>query len=105
MVNQADVIGGVFWGAFLKISRNPQVRFEWCVKNKVFQIKARSMVHTGGAGTFVSCSNFCFEVSPLIAQNFGKVTAPQEFLVLGGPAGGSAPGKVLRPQERIPYDS
>ena len=27
------------------------------------------------------------------------------MLNLGGPAGGSAPGKVLRPQGRIPHDS
>ena len=30
----------------------------------LFQIKARSMVHTGGPGTFVWCLNFCFEVFP-----------------------------------------
>ena len=34
-----------------------------------------------------------------------KVLSPSELLNLGGPAGGSAPGKVLRPQGRVPYDS
>ena len=36
---------------------------------------------------------------------FGKVLSPSDLLNLGGPAGGSAPGKVLRPQGRIPHDS
>ena len=36
---------------------------------------------------------------------FGKVLSPSDFVILGGPAGGSAPGKVLRLQERIVYDS
>ena len=35
----------------------------------------------------------------------GKVISPSGLLLLGGPAGGSAPGKALRPQEDIPYDS
>ena len=35
----------------------------------------------------------------------GKVVSPSDLLIWGGPAGGSAPGKVLRPQEDIPYDS
>ena len=28
----------------------------------------------------------------------GKVVSPSDLLLLGGPAGGSAPGKVLRPK-------
>ena len=36
---------------------------------------------------------------------FGKVLSPSDLLILGGPAGGEAPGKVLRPQGRIPHDS
>ena len=38
-------------------------------------------------------------------QVFGKVLSPSDFVILGGPAGGEAPGKVLRLQERIVYDS
>ena len=33
----------------------------------------------------------------VLSPNFGKMTAASIFLNLGGPAGGSAPGKVLRP--------
>ena len=29
----------------------------------------------------------------------GKVVSPVDFLFLGGPAGGSAPGKVFRPRK------
>ena len=36
---------------------------------------------------------------------FGKMISASVLLDLGGPAGGSAPGKVLRLQERIVYDS
>ena len=34
-----------------------------------------------------------------------KYSILKGLLNLGGPAGGEAPGKVLRPQGRIPYDS
>ena len=36
---------------------------------------------------------------------FGKMLSASVLLDLGGPAGGSAPGKVLRLQECIPHDS
>ena len=36
---------------------------------------------------------------------FGKLIFASVLLNLGGPAGGSAPGKVLRLQKCIPYDS
>ena len=51
---------------FLRNYRDPTVRLEWWRKNKLFQIKARPMVHTGGPGTIVYWLIFCFEVSPLI---------------------------------------
>ena len=37
--------------------------------------------------------------------NFENVLSASDLLNLGGPAGGSAPGKVLRPQEGILHDS
>ena len=37
-----------------------------------------------------------------MGQNFGKVLSPSDLLNLGGPAGGSAPGKVLRPKMMNP---
>ena len=43
--------------------------------------------------------------TPKIDDFSGKVISPSGLLLLGGPAGGEAPGKVLRPQEDIPYDS
>ena len=36
---------------------------------------------------------------------FGKTLAAELKVNFGGPAGGSAPGKVLRHQEGIPHDS
>ena len=36
---------------------------------------------------------------------FGKLLSASVLLDLGGLAGGSAPGKVLRPQECIPHGS
>ena len=36
---------------------------------------------------------------------FGKTLAAELKVNFSGPAGGSAPGKVLRPQGEIPYDS
>ena len=72
---------------FLKNSRDPTVRFEWWRKNKLFQIKARSMVHTGGPGKIVHWLIFCFEVSPLIDQISEKrslVSSRSFFLALPG---------------------
>ena len=36
---------------------------------------------------------------------FGKTLAAELKVNFGGPAGGSAPGKVLRPQDTYSYDS
>ena len=42
---------------------------------------------------------------PEMHRIFGKMLSARVLLDLGGPAGGSAPGKVLRLQECIPHDS
>ena len=44
-----------------------------------------------------------FSDAPKKSRFFGKVLSPSDLLNLGGPAGGSAPGKVLRPQASITY--
>ena len=46
-----------------------------------------------------------FSMTPTMSGISEKVLSASVLLNLGGPAGGSAPGKVLRPQEGIPYDS
>ena len=58
----ADIIWGVSWRGFSKISRAPQARFAFCIKNKLFQIKARSMVHTRGPGKIGLVEIFVNEV-------------------------------------------
>ena len=55
MVSQADWIWGVFWRGFSKISCDPWIHFAWCIKNKLFQIKARSMVHTRARTMILMC--------------------------------------------------
>ena len=70
-----------------KISRDPVGRFSWWRKNKLFQIKANQMVHRGGPGNCVWCSNFLLEEFSLICQNLGKrslVSSGSHFSALPG---------------------
>ena len=64
MVNEENRILDVRSHGFLKISRIVLGRISWWRKNKLFQIKAHPMVHTGCPGKFVFTSNFAPEVSP-----------------------------------------
>ena len=66
------------------------------------------MVHTRSPGHFFYGFNFSETQQQPHHANlrfFGKVISPSDLLILGGPAGGSAPGKVLRPLKGIPHDS
>ena len=56
------------------------------------------MVHTAGPGKFVFVFNFCFEILMHATQFLGKVPSASVLRYFGGPAGGEAPGKVLRPE-------
>ena len=62
-------------------------------------------------GPYERSRTMCFRFELLLqslgacTKIFGKVLSPSDLVILGGPAGGSAPGKVLRLQERIVYDS
>ena len=61
--NRATRVGEVFRSkvslreSYLKISRDPLGTFLWWRDLKLFQIKARPMVHTRGPGKFVLISN------------------------------------------------
>ena len=48
---------------------------------------------------FVFCNAHLGEQIRDMHKIFGKVLSPSDLLILGGPAGGSAPGKVLRPHD------
>ena len=54
---------------------------------------------------FVFCNAHLGEQICDMHNIFGKVLSPSDLLILGGPAGGSAPGKVLRPKELLLHDS
>ena len=58
-VKQADMIGGVFRKGFSKISRDPWIRFGWCVKNKLFQSKMNQISITFGKFYWFRLFNFC----------------------------------------------
>ena len=54
---------------------------------------------------FVFCNVHLGEQIRDMHKIFGKVLSPSDLLILGGPAGGEAPGKVLRPKELLLHDS
>ena len=51
------------------------------------------------------CVRACLRKNRDFREFFGKTLAAELEVNFGGPAGGSAPGKALRPQGRIIYGS
>ena len=54
---------------------------------------------------FVICNTHLGEQNCDMREIFGKTRARGSNVNLGGPAGGLAPGKVLRPKELLLHDS
>ena len=80
---------------FIKYFNAQGIRFQLGLQNSI----------GSGVPIFVICNTHLGEPNRDMHQHFGKTPAGELYVNLGGPAGGEAPGKVLRPKVLIIHDS